>query len=228
MALRERPGKNSANPMLVAMGFAMVLCVGVGGVWQPSVVSAQDQSNNAIDRYVKATVAMGCNAQLLSGLDEASKREKANDKVLKQYGYTRTSYTKAAFDYGADQHVSQRVSDGVKKCPREDAAQANKGMFSTDFRQGTLQGMFSLHVKGPGKVVGYVKGVLDGHKFFVPIRAEHLRGNQVRTYGRLASNNAQLHYNLRVTLRSGLLEGEFSINRWGHPSRRIPLRLRRR
>ena len=202
-----------------------ILLMQIGAAWACLIVmllvcghaGADEPAAEGLDRYVSATVEMGCSALAFPGAAEGAKREAANDKILRKHRFDRESYANASFEHASNPKVRRLVEKGIGECGAS-ARSANTGRFASAFSSAGVSGRVSISFSG-GHLRGSVAGRYEGISFSISLRDSHTRGRRIEDRGTVRG----VSYALVLDRRGSKLVGTLRLWMKGKTAAQIPL-----
>lgn len=162
-----RFGRATVRAIFSASSAALILLLG-------GVASGDD----ARSRYIEASVAMQCSARDADTGADLARREAANDKILRGYGFTRKSFAAAGFEFSADAKAQADIARLAGVCKTKSPG----GRFTGTFKDGQLAGRVDVTFR-PGGVRGSVRATYKGRSISIPIRNQNLKAGRIQAGG---------------------------------------------
>jgi hypothetical protein len=184
---------------------AAALCVLFLGA---GVAHADDHTT----RYLAASVAMQCSAQLPDNAAPAA-REKANDKILRAHGFSRKSFAQAGFSLAAKPAVQSEIKRGIGQCGNKKKL---LGRFTGTFKQGQIDGRIDLNFQR-SSLRGSMTVTYKGRRISIPLRNQNLKAGRVLAGG--TANRASYALVLTVLPGGNEIEGLLVIDGGSGPDR---------
>jgi hypothetical protein len=206
------PDQRAAKPVsgrLLILRLSLEVAVAAWALWPAVVSSAPGDPGDLRERYVKASVALGCNGLEFAGLEQGAQREAANDVTLRNNGFDRASYGDAAFAFGSLPEVVNAVDKGLGACQiAEDPSVVSPGSFTGTFKGVGIDGTLTLRVTGTA-ANGSINGSAGARRFSFRFRGQ-MNGSRLRLTDRTPGRDP-FSYLLSGVVAGGRFDGSLRV-----------------